>query len=147
MRRRLLPGGLIQYQSFVPRDAAVRVHMELLALCRARGILPWLGVYKKHRACPFLMAHALDGYSFAMEFPVTASNREPLGALCREMDEIVLAAQGRFYFAKDSTTTPAALRRAYPNLVRFREIKRELDPGGILTSDLAERLGVFRDDE
>lgn len=136
------PGGLIQYQSFVPRDAAVAVHTQLLALCRARKLVPWLGVYKKHRACPFLMAHALDGYSFAMDFPVTAANRERLWALCREMDEIVLAAGGRFYFAKDLTATPGTLQRAYPNLERFRELKRELDPKGVLTSDLAVRLGV-----
>jgi FAD/FMN-containing dehydrogenase len=136
------PGGLIQYQSFVPRDAAVAVHMQLLDLCRMRGIVPWLGVYKKHRACPFLMTHALDGYSFAMDFPVTAGNRDRLWALCREMDEIVLAAGGRFYFAKDLTATPETLRRAYPNLDRFRELKRELDPNGVLTSDLAVRLGV-----
>lgn len=136
------PGGLIQYQSFVPKDAAVAVHTELLSRCRARGILPWLGVYKKHRACPFLMTHIVDGYSFAMDFPVTAANRERLWALCREMDEVVLAAGGRFYFAKDLTATPEALRRAYPNLDRFRELKREFDPTGVLTSDLAVRLGV-----
>jgi FAD/FMN-containing dehydrogenase len=136
------PGGLIQYQSFVPKDAAARVHGELIALCRAREIVPWLGVYKKHKACPFLMTHALDGYSFAMDFPVTAANRERLWKLCADMDEIVLAAGGRFYFAKDLTASPAALARAYPNLERFREIKRELDPKGVLTSDLAVRLGV-----
>jgi len=39
-------------------------------------------------------------------------------------------------------TTPEALRRAYPNLDRFRELKRELDPNVVLTSDLAVRLGV-----
>ncbi len=136
------PGGLIQYQSFVPRDAAARVHLELLALCRARRIVPWLGVYKKHRADPFLMPHAVDGYSFAMDFPVTAANRDELWKLCRDMDEIVLAAGGRFYFAKDLTATPDALVRAYPNLARFREIKGALDPKGVLTSDLAMRLGV-----
>ncbi len=136
------PGGLIQYQSFVPRDAALRVHTELLAMCRSRGIVPWLGVYKKHRSCPFLMTHALDGYSFAMDFPVTAQNRERLWALCHDMDEVVLAAGGRFYFAKDLTATPGALRRAYPNLDAFLAIRRELDPAGMLTSDLAIRLGI-----
>src|SRR5207244_3894505 len=82
------PGGLIQYQSFVPRDAAARVHAELLSMCRTRGLVPWLGVYKRHRACGFLMAHALDGYSFAMDFPVTDENRERLWALCRDMDDV-----------------------------------------------------------
>ena len=136
------PGGLIQYQSFVPKEHALRVHTELLRLCRERGIVAWLGVYKKHRACSFLMSHAVDGFSFAMDFPVTSANRERLWALCREMDEIVLAAGGRFYLAKDLTATPDALRRAYPGLDEFRAIKRRLDPAGVLTSDLAIRLGV-----
>lgn len=136
------PGGLIQHQSFVPREAAARVHGQLLELCRTRGIVPWLGVYKRHRACPFLMAHAVDGFSLALDFPVTAENRARLWALCAEMDEIVLAAGGRFYFAKDLTASPATLRRAYPNLPRFLELRRQLDPRGVLTSDLALRLGI-----
>ncbi len=136
------PGGLIQYQSFVPREHAARVHTQLLEMCREHGIVPWLGVYKRHRPCDSLMAHALDGFSFAMDFPVTAANRDRLWALCRAMDEVVLAAGGRFYFAKDLTATPSTLERAYPNLARFRELKRELDPQGLLTSDLARRLRV-----
>ena len=136
------PGGLIQYQSFVPREHAVRVHTRLLELCRERRIVPWLGVYKKHRPCGFLMTHALDGYSFAMDFPVTAQNRERLWSLVHEMDEVVLAAAGRFYFAKDLTATAASLQRAYPNLDAFRQVKRRLDPAGVLTSDLARRLAI-----
>ena len=136
------PGGLIQHQSFVPREHAVRVHAQLLELCRTRGIVPWLGVYKRHRPCPFLMSHAVDGFSLALDFPVTAANRARLWALCAEMDEIVLAAGGRFYFAKDLTASPDALRRAYPNLPRFLELRRSLDPRGVLTSDLAQRLGI-----
>ena len=136
------PGGLIQHQSFVPREHAARVHAQQLALCRARGIVPWLGVYKRHRACPFLMTHALDGFSLALDFPVTAENRERLWALCAEMDEIVVGAGGRFYFAKDLTASPATLRRAYPNLPRFLELRRHFDPRGVFTSDLAQRLEI-----
>lgn len=136
------PGGLIQYQSFVPREHAARVHLELLALCRLRGIVPWLGVYKKHRPDPFLLSYGVDGYSFAMDFRVTDAGRENLWALCREMDEIVLAAGGRFYFAKDLTATARSAERAFPGLARFRELKRELDPAGVLTSDLAQRLAL-----
>lgn len=136
------PGGLIQHQSFVPRERAVAVHTEILDRCRRRGIVPWLGVYKKHRACSTLLAHPLDGYSLALDFPVTRENRAALWALCAEMDEVVLAAGGRFYFAKDLTASPATLRRAYPRLDEFLALKRRLDPQGVLTSDLARRLGL-----
>lgn len=136
------PGGLVQHQSFVPRAAAARVHAAVLRTCRDRGIVPWLAVYKLHRDCPSLLAHALDGYSLALDFPVTADNRAALWTLCRELDELVLAAGGRFYFAKDLTALPSAAERAFPGLPRFREIRRERDPARVLTSDLAERLRI-----
>lgn len=137
------PGGLLQYQSFVPRDRAASVHTTLLRMCRERGIVPWLGVYKRHRACPSLLPYAMDGYSFAMDFAVTAAGRDALVAHCHAMDEVVLDAGGRFYFAKDQTATPDAARRALPALDEFRAWKRRLDPAGVLTSGLARRLRLF----
>ncbi|MCE9634334.1 MAG: FAD-binding oxidoreductase [Planctomycetes bacterium] len=136
------PGGLLQYQTFLPRESAAQVHTELLRRCRERRIVPWLGVTKKHRACPSVLPHALDGYSFAMDFPVTAGGRDALLAHCRDMDDVVVAAGGRVYFAKDQTTTPATVRRVFPRIPEFLEWKRSLDPAGVLTSDLAVRAGI-----
>lgn len=141
-KRIYAPGGLLQYQTFVPRDRALEVHTTLLRMCRDARIVPWLGVYKRHRACQVLLPHAMDGYSFAMDFPVTSGGRDALLSHCRAMDEVVLAAGGRVYFAKDQTTTAATVRAMYPRLGEFREWKRRLDPSGVLTSDLARRVGL-----
>lgn len=137
------PGGLIQHQSFVPAGAARDVHGRLLALCRVSGMVPWLGVVKRHRPDDFLLSHAVDGFSLALDFRVTAANRERLWQLCDEMDRMVLDAGGRFYLAKDLTASPETFHAAYPGLGRFLEWKRELDPGGVLTSALAERLEIL----
>ena len=137
------PGGLIQHQSFVPADAAPDAHSRLLTMCRAAGIVPWLGVYKRHRPDAFLLSHSVDGYSLALDFPVTASTRERLWRLCGEMDRVVLGAGGRFYLAKDLTASAETFRAAYPGLDRFRTWKRELDAAGTLTSALAERLAMI----
>ena len=37
--------------------------------------MPYLGVLKRHRPYPFLMTHAVDGYSLALDFKVTKRNR------------------------------------------------------------------------
>ncbi|MBL9150337.1 MAG: FAD-binding oxidoreductase [Phycisphaerae bacterium] len=137
-------GGLIQYQSFVPAAEAVRAHGELIRLAQSAGLPPYLLVYKRHRPEPFLLTHAVDGFSLAMDFRVTAANRERLWALCRRFDEIVTGAGGRIYFAKDATATPAAVRAAWGDaeVERFRSLRRRLDPHGILRSDLGARLGL-----
>ncbi len=141
-KKAYLPGGLIQYQSFVPKENATRVHTELLRMCHREGLIPYLGVYKRHRPDPFLLTHAIDGFSFAMDFKVTDQNRERLWYHCHKMDEVVLEAGGRFYFAKDATLQSSSAHRFFPkeNLEAFLELKRKLDPDGLLQTNLARRL-------
>jgi FAD/FMN-containing dehydrogenase len=138
------PGSFIQYQAFVPRTEAARVFDAQLDLARKHGVMPYLCVLKKHLPDPFLMTHAVDGYSLALDIPLGRGRRDQVWALVRAMDEIVLAAKGRFYFAKDSTLTPEGVRRAYPeaNLDRFLDLKRKVDPEGLFQTDLSRRLGV-----
>jgi FAD/FMN-containing dehydrogenase len=107
-KRAYEPGGLIQYQSFVPAGRAEAVFRAQLQICQKRGLVPYLGVFKRHRCDPFLMTHAVDGYSLALDFKVRAKNRDRLWALAAELDQMVIEAGGRFYFAKDSTLHPRA---------------------------------------
>ena len=97
---------------------------------------------KRHKPDPFWLTHALDGWSFALDFKVTPGNRERLWKHCHEMTEIVLAAGGKFYFAKDLVLRSEDAARFYPEgrLDAFRALKRELDPEGLLTSDAWRRI-------
>ena len=135
-------GGLIQYQSFVPKEHAERVFREQLLLCKKSGMPSSLAVFKRHRPDEFLMTHNLDGYSLALDFKVTARNRERLWAMARKMNRLVLDAGGRFYFAKDSTLTAedAGEFLGRKALSEFAALKQELDPEGLLETDLARRL-------
>lgn len=136
------PGGLIQYQPFIPKETANDAFADILALCQRRGLPNYLTVLKRHRPDDFLMSYAVDGYSMAMDFRVTDENRRRIVWLTREMDEIVLQAGGRFYFAKDSTLRPETAE-AYlgaERIAQFRELKRRCDPEGLLETDLWRRV-------
>ncbi len=136
------PGGLIQYQSFVPKEYAADVFAEQVRLSHRFGIVPYLAVTKKHVPDDFLITHAVDGYSMALDYPVTVANRKRLWGLCHEMDEMILAAGGRFYLAKDATMRPGTPRRYLPerNLERFTALKQRCDPEGMLSSNLYRRV-------
>ncbi len=139
--------GLIQYQAFVPRAEALRVYREILERSQAAQRVPYLGVLKRHRPDPFWLTHAVDGYSLALDFKVVPERREALWKHCEALSELVLAAGGRFYFAKDSTLTAGQARRMFPpeNLARFAALKRELDPQNLFQTALSRRLfGEFR---
>jgi len=136
------PGGLIQYQPFIPRETAGDAFREILSVCQRRGLPNYLTVLKRHKPDDFLMSYAVDGFSLAMDFRVTNANRQRMVWLTRELDEIVLAAGGRFYFAKDSTLRPD-IARAYlsdETIARFRELKRRCDPDNLLQTDLWRRV-------
>jgi FAD/FMN-containing dehydrogenase len=141
------PGALIQYQLFVPKLSAREVFDDVTAYARDRGHPPYLAVMKRHRPDRFLLSHSVDGFSLALDFPVTERNREDLWSLTGELDRKVLAAGGRFYFAKDSTMTSGTAETYLgESLEKFLEIKRKLDPRGVFQTRLSRRIfGELRD--
>ena len=141
-KRIYLPGGLIQHQSFVPVDAAERVFSRQLELCRRRRMPSFLIVLKRHRPDDYLLSHAVDGFSLALDFPVVPGRREELWQLVRDLAEPVVEAGGRFYPAKDAAL-PRELYQASlgeERLGQFMNLKQELDPERLFRSALADRL-------
>lgn len=135
-------GGLIQYQSFLPKETAESAWTEILRLSQKRGLPTYLGVTKRHRPDKFLLTYAVDGFSLAMDFKVTDRNRAKLSQMLQDFDRIVLDAGGRFYFAKNSETTAEATRRFLGTkaITQFKRLKKRCDPNGLLESDLYRRI-------
>ena len=136
------PGGLIQYQSFVPKESAQAVFSAQIKLAQAYGVVPYLGVFKRHRPDDFLMTHAVDGYSFALDFAVVPARQGALLSLAAEMDRLVLDAGGRFYFAKDSALHRSSVVEALgeERVAKFLALKHECDPENLLQTNLYRRL-------
>lgn len=135
-------GGLIQYQSFLPKESAGETWSEMIRLSHRRGLPSYLGVTKRHRPDRFLLTHAVDGFSLAMDFKVTNHKRAQLSQLLQDFDRMVLQAGGRFYFAKNSETSAEAARAFLGKeaLAKFRELKQRCDPNDLLESDLFRRV-------
>lgn len=140
------PGGLIQYQSFIPVQNTEQCFSDQIKACHQAGIIPYLGVMKRHRKDSFLMTHSVDGYSLALDFPVTKRNRSSLWALAAQLNEIVLRSEGRFYFAKDSILESQSAKAYLGDeiLDAFFALKRKCDPENMLQTDLARRLFADR---
>ena len=137
-------GGLIQYQSFLPKETAQDAWREMIQLSQQRGLPSYLGVTKRHRPDKFLLSHAVDGFSLAMDFKITDKNRAKLSKMLQEFDRIVIGAGGRFYFAKNSETTSETTEAflGKTTVAKFKKLKKRCDPNGLLESDLYRR--VFR---
>jgi len=134
-------GGFIQVQPFVPKEAAEETFGRILKACQDRGVVPYLVVFKRHRPDDFLISHALDGFSLAMDFRVTRKNRQAVWELGQLIGDMVVDAGGHFYFAKDAVVRPDQVEAAFgESLVAFKALKRRLDGRGVLSSDLMRRV-------
>lgn len=98
------PHGLMQYQFFVPREAAAHAFREAFRAEERHGVASYLAVLKRHRAADFTASYEVDGFSLALDFPVRPKRLAALASLCRDFDAVQTEVGGRIYAAKDSVS-------------------------------------------
>ena len=129
--------GFVQYQFCVPDSEGSTIVDAITRLSDSR-VPSFLAVLKRFGpANEGLLSFPMAGWTLALDLPV---GPRKLPAVLDDLDELVLAAGGRIYFAKDSRLSPDKVRAMYPRLTEFLEVKNRVDPDHRLTSDLARRL-------
>ncbi len=127
--------GLVQYQLAVPdgsEDVLARVLRRVAvatAPC-AMAVLKRLGPQTGYLSFP------VAGWTLALDFPADAPG---LHRLLDALDQLAIDCGGRIYLAKDSRLQPGTIAQMYPRLADWQTIRRRLDPGAALISDLARR--------
>lgn len=105
--------GFQQYQCVVPTANAEAAMGDLLRTIADAGQGSFLAVLKRcgDIASPGLLSFPLEGTSLALDF---AQSEHLENVLFPRLDDIVRAAGGRLYPAKDAHMSGADFRRAYP---------------------------------
>lgn len=134
--------GFLQYQFSIPYGAEQQL-ADIVRLIAESGHRSFLNAFKRMgEGNPAPLSWPHPGLMLSLDFPV----RPGLGRFCDELDERILAAGGRLYFAKDSRTTPDRVGRMYPRLDEWRAVRDGADPEGVFVSDLARRVRLVAGD-
>lgn len=129
--------GFVQYQLVLPPEKSFDALIQILEKIRKSGMGTFVTVLKYFgKQTEGLIAFPMEGYTLALDFPVSDS----LFPFLNQLDEIVLKAGGRLYLTKDSRMSPEMFRAGYPGIDEFLEIKKRLDPEGRISSLQSKRL-------
>ena len=131
--------GFVQYQFVVPSGAEATLR-EILERLGRFGRASFLTVLKRFGPGGGLLSFPVPGWTLAMDIPARLDGLTPL---LDSFDRLVADAGGRVYLAKDARMRSEAFAAMYPELDRWREIRAELDPAGVMRSDLARRLRLL----
>lgn len=128
--------GFVQWQCVVPDDGSD----TLASLVSRLGTLPsYFTVLKRfgpRNQAP--LSFPEPGWTLAVDLPATPKALADL----HNLDDIVAAAGGKIYLAKDGRMRRSAFEAMYPRLDEFKAMRATMDPGGRFMSDLGLRLGL-----
>jgi FAD/FMN-containing dehydrogenase len=117
------PGGFLQYQFVIPAPVEIAAVREILERSNKAGLSPFPSVLKVFgdKASPGLMSFPRPGVTLALDFP---NQGKKTMVLLDQLDEVVTAAEGAVYPAKDARMSPENFRSYFP---RWKELEAYRD--------------------
>ena len=84
------------------------------------------------------LSFPIEGYSLALDFKI----EKGLFELLDKLDQIVLKYNGRIYLTKDVRVSKETFEKGYPNIDKFRELRKEYGMDKKFQSLQSKRVGI-----
>ena len=131
--------GFTQYQFILPKEKSYDGLKEILEKISKSGKGSFLAVLKLYgKENENYLSFPMKGYSLALDFKIEKGIFELLNSL----DEIVLKYGGRIYLTKDVRVSKETFEKGYPNIEKFRELRKKYAMSEKFVSLQSKRVGI-----
>ncbi len=130
--------GFTQYQFILPKAHSRAGFRALLSKIAQSGSGSFLAVLKLYGPQQGYIPFAMDGFSLALDFPITPG----LFNFLDELDKLVLEYGGRLYLTKDARMSREMFLTSYPNAQAFIQKVQQLNSGVKFRSLQSDRIGI-----
>lgn len=131
--------GFLQYQFVLPKTAGLEGLKAILTKIASSGMGSFLAVLKLLGQSNLnYLSFPQEGYTLALDFKYSSK----VLALLSELDQMVLAYNGRIYLTKDARMSAAVFQQCYPNWQLFEYVRHRYHAAGIFGSYQSQRLGL-----
>jgi len=131
--------GFTQYQFVLPKKESYEGLKEILHEVASSGKGSFLAVLKLYgQENKNYLSFPLEWYSLALDFKIEKGVFELLNTL----DNIVMKYNGRIYLSKDVRVTKKVFEKGYPQIEKFREIRKKYKLYSVFNSQQSKRVGI-----
>jgi len=131
--------GFTQYQFVLPKRESFKGMEEIICKISEAGKGSFLAVLKLYgQANANYLSFPMEGYGLALDFKVQKGVFE----LLDKLDKIILKYNGRIYLAKDVRVKKEVYEKGYPQIHKFREIRKRYRMMERYNSFQSQRVGI-----
>ena len=110
--------------------------MILISISNKGSFLAVLKLYGK--ANENFLSFPLEGYSLALDFKI----EKGILHFLNKLDKIVLKYRGRIYLAKDARVKKKVFGQSYPNIEKFRDLRKKYKMDKKIYSLQSQRINI-----
>lgn len=130
--------GFAQFQCVIPLKYSNDGIREIIKIISSSGSGAFLAVLKRFGSQNDYFSFPMEGYTLALDFPITDKNLK----LLNRLDEIVIKNKGRFNLSKDSRMSANAFDRSETRLKNFKNFKNKTKKTFNFSSEQSKRLKI-----
>ena len=130
------PYGFLEFQPLIPKLCGSEAVREVFEIAYRFGCQSLLCGIKAHQADQGMLSYSGESYSVGIDIQVRGRDMEQIRKFSDTLFQFTQDCGGKAFLAKDELLSRDLFRKMYPRYTEFLEIKRQIDPNELFSSDM-----------